>query len=93
MRVNPIQKNNLNIIILLLFNLSSISFSQAHSEWSYNLGIYEVNVRQYTEEGTFEAFKPHLGRLKEMGVGILWFMPIHPIGLENRKEAWAVTIP
>lgn len=55
-----------------------------HEEWSYNLGIYEVNIRQYTEEGTFEAFETHLPRLKEMGVGILWLMPIHPIGEENR---------
>ncbi len=47
--------------------------------------IYEVNVRQYTPEGTFEAFAKHLPRLKHMGVEILWFMPIHPIGLVNRK--------
>lgn len=56
-----------------------------HPDWSYNLSIYEVNVRQYTAEGTFEAFRAHLPRLKEMGVGILWFMPIHPIGEKNRK--------
>lgn len=57
---------------------------QQHEEWSYNLGIYEVNIRQYTQEGTFEAFEAHLPRLKEMGVGILWLMPIHPIGEVNR---------
>jgi len=56
-----------------------------HPEWSYNLSIYEVNVRQYSPEGTFAEFETHLPRLKEMGVGILWFMPIHPIGRENRK--------
>lgn len=50
-----------------------------------NLTIYEVNVRQMTPEGTFKAFETHLPRLKKMGVGILWFMPIHPIGIENRK--------
>jgi cyclomaltodextrinase / maltogenic alpha-amylase / neopullulanase len=55
-----------------------------HKEWSYNLGTYEVNIRQYTQEGTFEAFEAHLPRLKEMGVGILWLMPIHPIGELNR---------
>ncbi|MDP2366426.1 MAG: alpha-amylase family glycosyl hydrolase, partial [Ignavibacteria bacterium] len=52
--------------------------------WSYNLTIYEVNVRQYTASGTFTEFATHLDRLKELGVGILWFMPIHPIGLQNR---------
>lgn len=54
-------------------------------EWSKNAVIYEVNVRQYTEEGTFKAFEEHLPRLKELGVDILWFMPIHPVGEENRK--------
>ena len=57
---------------------------QSHTEWSYDLGIYEVNVRQYTQEGTFAAFETHLSRLKDMGVGILWLMPIHPIGEVNR---------
>ncbi|MBN2486729.1 MAG: alpha-glucosidase C-terminal domain-containing protein [Bacteroidales bacterium] len=56
-----------------------------HTGWTYNKGIYEVNIRQYTPEGTFKAFAGHLPRLKEMGVGILWLMPINPIGLENRK--------
>ncbi len=55
-------------------------------EWSKNATIYEINVRQYTPEGTFSAFSEHLPRLKEMGVDILWFMPIHPIGKINRKE-------
>jgi glycosidase len=54
-------------------------------EWSKNAVIYEVNVRQYTKEGTFNAFKEHLPRLEEMGVDILWFMPVHPIGVKNRK--------
>ena len=56
-----------------------------HPEWSKNATIYEVNVRQYTAEGTFKAFEPHLQRLKDMGVDILWLMPIHPIGVEKRK--------
>ena len=47
--------------------------------------IYEVNVRQYTQEGTFNAFAKHLPKLKELGVDILWFMPIHPIGELKRK--------
>ena len=54
-------------------------------EWAHNATIYEVNTRQYTEEGTFEAFSEHIPRLKEMGIDILWFMPIHPIGEEGRK--------
>lgn len=47
--------------------------------------IYEVNVRQYSAEGTFKAFGESLPRLKEMGVEILWFMPITPISKVDRK--------
>lgn len=47
--------------------------------------IYEVNIRQFTAEGTFEAFQNHIPRLKKMGVEILWLMPVHPIGQINRK--------
>lgn len=54
-------------------------------EWTKNANIYEVNLRQYSEEGTLNAFAAQLPRLKEMGVDILWFMPIHPIGELNRK--------
>jgi glycosidase len=53
--------------------------------WAENANIYEVNIRQYSEEGTFNAFKQHLPRLREMGVGILWLMPIYPIGEVKRK--------
>jgi len=56
-----------------------------HADWTKNANIYEVNLRQYTSEGTFQAFEKHLDRLNEMGVDILWFMPIHPIGVKNRK--------
>ncbi len=56
-----------------------------HPEWSRNAIIYEVNIRQYTPEGTFEAFEAHLPRLKEMRIDILWLMPINPIGELNRK--------
>lgn len=53
--------------------------------WSTDSNIYEVNIRQYTPEGTFHAFAQHLPRLADMGVEILWFMPITPISLEGRK--------
>lgn len=56
-----------------------------HPDWSKNLSVYEVNLRQFTPSGTFREFESHLPRLKELGVGILWFMPIHPIGVKNRK--------
>jgi alpha-amylase len=54
-------------------------------EWAKNANIYEVNIRQYTQEGTFLAFQGHLPRLKAMGVDILWFMPIFPISVTKKK--------
>jgi len=54
-------------------------------EWVLDSNIYEVNLRQYTQEGTINAFKQHLPRLKEMGVEVLWFMPLTPISHKQRK--------
>jgi 1,4-alpha-glucan branching enzyme len=61
-----------------------------HPDWSKSANIYEVNIRQYTSEGTFAAFQEHLPRLKELGVDILWFMPVFPIGSLNRKASQTV---
>lgn len=63
----------------------SISWEKSVPVWSKDANIYEINTRQYTKEGTFRALLPHLDRLQKMGVDILWFMPIHPIGETNRK--------
>ena len=54
-------------------------------DWAHTATVYEVNVRQYTPEGTFDAFSKHLPRLKEMGVNTLWFMPVTPIAQKNKK--------
>ena len=56
-----------------------------HPEWAKNAVIYQVNVRQFSDEGTFAAVETQLDRLSELGVDILWLMPIHPIGVEGRK--------
>lgn len=53
-------------------------------DWAIGSNIYEVNVRQYTVEGTFKAFRKHLPRLRDMGVETLWLMPITPISIEKR---------
>ena len=50
-----------------------------------NSVVYEMNVRQYTPEGTFSAAQRELPRLAELGVDIVWLMPIYPIGVEGRK--------
>ncbi len=55
------------------------------ADWVHSTNIYEVNLRQYTAEGTFAAFAKHLPRLKDMGVEVIWFMPITSISVKNRK--------
>ena len=75
-------------LIIFLVNISCLNvFGQEFTppNWSYNKAIYEVNVRQYSKEGTFNAFEQRLHKLKELGADILWFMPINPIGVKNRK--------
>src|SRR5688572_29956083 len=57
----------------------------AQKDWIKSTNIYEVNLRQYTAEGTINAFAKELPRLKEMGVKTLWFMPITPIAQKNKK--------
>ena len=59
--------------------------SAAHPAWSRTATIYEVNVRQYTPEGTLGALRRHLPRLDSLGADILWLMPVQPIGVKNRK--------
>ncbi|MCY7295243.1 alpha-amylase family glycosyl hydrolase [Alteromonas sp. a30] len=90
-------KRLVNLLLITLFMTTSTHASTpekyqpkpyvelTHPAWSKNATIYEVNVRQYTKEGTFKAFSQHMPRLKELGVDILWLMPIHPIGEKNRK--------
>lgn len=56
-----------------------------HPAWSRSAAIYQINTRQFTPEGTFRAAQAQLPRLKALGVDILWLMPVHPIGEENRK--------
>ncbi|MBX7171519.1 MAG: alpha amylase C-terminal domain-containing protein [Pyrinomonadaceae bacterium] len=56
-----------------------------HPEWTRKAVMYQINTRAFTKEGTFRAAEKHLPRLKELGVDILWIMPINPIGEKNRK--------
>lgn len=82
--------------VLLLLALSSCNHhgeksdtdtakTDGHPSWIMQGNVYEVNVRQYTPQGTFKAFAKHLVRLHEMGVQTLWFMPINPISRAERK--------
>ena len=78
--------------ILLLFTLFFISCNdQKELSTSFNVNqikdgvIYEANIRQYSESGKFEDFTKDIYKLKDLGVKIIWLMPIHPISKTNRK--------
>jgi alpha-amylase len=89
------------LCILLLINGLYISVAQAQAvkaaptaivtnvlhtpDWAKNAVIYEVNIRQYSKEGTFNAFTKDLPRVKSLGVDILWLMPVYPLCEENKK--------
>ena len=76
-------------IVSILFLIASFYYeAQSYKqvpEWSKDAVMYELNVRQFSSEGTFEAIYDELPRLKKMGIDIIWLMPIHPIGELNRK--------
>ena len=57
-----------------------------------NAVIYEANIRQYSPEGTFNAFTKDISKLKKLGVKIIWLMPIHEVGMKNRKAHGNVSI-
>lgn len=82
-----------NIIIIalaaltLLFGACSRKDARAalHPDWTYNTVVYEVNIRQFSPEGTFKGVEAQLPRLKDLGVDILWLMPMYKIGEVERK--------
>ncbi|MEY3620195.1 MAG: hypothetical protein RLZZ391_561, partial [Bacteroidota bacterium] len=75
-----------NLLLLVGLLIASVGFGQQkHPAFMQQGNIYEVNIRQYTKEGTFKAFAKHLSRLQKMGVQTIWFMPIQPISKEGRK--------
>ena len=68
-------------------NLNEQTDSQVKTmpDWAKDAAIYEVNIRQHTSDGTFDAFSKDIPRLKDLGIKILWIMPIQEIGIEKRK--------
>ena len=83
----------LRITITAMFAFAALGLQPASAynsnsvlpTWANSATIYEVNIRQYTEAGTFKAFEANLPRLQKLGVKILWLMPIHPISELKRN--------
>lgn len=64
-----------------------------YPDWSKNFGIYEVNVRQFSEEASFEKVTEYLPKIKATGINLVWLMPIHAIGGKNlAKVVWGAAI-
>ena len=85
------------IILLLLTGFSGFGRSQTATrdfskenartspDWVKDAVIYEIYPRQYSQKGDFNSITGDLDRLKNLGVTVLWLMPIHPIGREKSK--------
>ena len=74
------------IAVLAVLALASCNKKvQYHPEWTYDSVVYEVNIRQFSPEGTFKGVEAQLPRLKDLGVDVLWLMPMYEIGTEGRK--------
>ena len=72
-------------LALMLGACSQTQTTTPHPEWTYNSVVYEMNIRQFSPEGTFKGAEAQLPRLKELGVDVLWLMPMFEIGTEGRK--------
>lgn len=92
--MNSIKILALMLISLLLFNScnnddddtwTDIPNTEVQPISAKNKVIYEINVYSYSAEANFKGLEKDLPRLKQLGVDILWLMPIHPIGIENRS--------
>ena len=74
------------ILCLAVLSLAACKKTKSvHPDWTYNSVMYEVNIRQFSPEGTFAGVEAQLPRLKDLGVDILWLMPMYEIGTEGRK--------
>ena len=78
-------KKLLILFVALLALAGCKKTPSVHPDWTYGSVMYEVNIRQFSPEGTFAGVEAQLPRLKDLGVDILWLMPMYEIGTEGRK--------
>ena len=79
------RKTVLTLIAVLTLAACGRDTAALHPEWTYNTVVYEVNVRQFSPEGSFKGVEAQLPRLRDLDVDILWLMPIYKIGEVERK--------
>jgi len=73
------------LVLFLAGALAAQPVARHSPEWLRDGVIYEVNTRTFSAAGNFRGVTEQLPRLKELGVNILWLMPIHPVGRERSK--------
>jgi len=78
-------KRIITLAVAVLAIASCCKKQSPHPEWTYNSVVYEVNIRQFSPEGTFKGVEAQLPRLKDLGVDVLWLMPMYEIGTVERK--------
>lgn len=79
----------LTISIQIAFAQNQRDFSKENArpspDWVKDAVIYEIFPRQYSQKGDFNSITKDLDRLQNLGVTVLWLMPIHPIGKLKAK--------
>ncbi|HSL53179.1 MAG TPA: alpha-amylase family glycosyl hydrolase, partial [Pyrinomonadaceae bacterium] len=76
------------IVFGLIVCLVAVSVTPAQRpvrDWVRDGVIYEIYPRAFSQQGNFDAITARLDELKDLGVTILWLMPVHPIGQEKKK--------
>src|SRR5215211_6994522 len=74
------------LVLALLAGTNDVLAQQRKTpDWVRDGVIYEIYPRAFSQEGNFNAIAARLDELKDLGVTILWLMPIHPIGQEKKK--------
>src|ERR1700733_1831819 len=73
------------LVVALASALAAQPVARHSPEWLRDGVIYEVNTRTFSAAGNFQGVTEQLPHLKDLGVNILWLMPIHPVGRERSK--------
>ena len=74
-------------LLTLIFHYNLVLAQESHilnSDIASGV-IYEANIRQYSKEGTFNAFTRDIPVLKDLGIKVIWLMPINPISTTKSK--------
>ena len=74
-------------LLILIFHYNPVLTQESHNLNSDIASgvIYEANIRQYSKEGTFNAFTRDIPVLRDLGIKIIWLMPVNPISTTKSK--------